>query len=206
MTGVGQRSKNALWTAALLLALLSAAGVAALDGVVSQWTATVPDGPTIWSRGTAMLDSFVLKHFSNYLLGATLMLAGGLLLLLNATRELGFSVLYVGVVQFFTVLIANFARLQLGRLPPFETVAGGDNWFVGAGSFPAVQVAFYAGLFIPLIRLLPRWSLLWILPPFFVAVARVLDQDHYLSDVSASMALAAALAAGLSFLADKGQL
>jgi membrane-associated phospholipid phosphatase len=206
MVGNGERSKNALWTAALLLALLSAAGVAALDGVVARSTATLSDGALVWGGGAAMLDSLLLRNLSHFLLGATLMLAAGLLLLITATRGTGFSLLYVGVVQFFTTLVSELTRLQFGRLPPFESAAGGDNWFVGAGSFPSDQVAFYAGLFFPLIRLFPRGTLLWILPPLYVAAARVLGQEHYLSDVSASLAVAAALAAGLSFLADRGDL
>jgi len=204
MVGAGERSKNALWTAALLLALLSVAGVAALDGVVARSTATLPAGVMSWSRGAVALDSLLLRNLSAFLLGATLMLAAGLLLLIPATRGTGFSLLYVGAVQFFTTLIADLARLQLGRLPPFESAAGGDTWFVGAGSFPSGQAAFYAGLFFPLIRLFPRGAVLWILPPLYVAAARVLGQENYLSDASAALALAAALAAGLSFLADKG--
>lgn len=204
MTGGRQRSVNALWTAALLLALLCVAGIAGLDGVVAKWTATLPEGGTLWGRGTSFLDSLVLKQVSNFLLGAILMLAAGLLLLLQSTRAIGFSLLYLGVVQFFATLIADLGKPQFGRLRPFESVAGGDNWFVGANSFPSGHAAFYAGLFFPLIRLLPRGSFAWILPPLFIASARVLDHDHYLSDVSASLALAAALAAGLSFLADKG--
>ena len=206
MVGNGERSKNALWTAALLLALLSAAGVAALDGVVVRSTATFSEGTMSWSGGAVMLDSLLLRTLSHFLLGATLMLAAGLLLLIPATRGTGYSLLYVGVVQFFTTLVAEFARLQFGRLPPFESAAGGDNWFVGAGSFPSGQAAFYAGLFFPLIRLFPRATLLWILPPLYIAASQVLGHKHYLSDVSASFALAAALAAGLSFLADKGDL
>ncbi|MDP8912224.1 MAG: phosphatase PAP2 family protein [Pseudomonadota bacterium] len=206
MVGAGERSKNALWTAALLLALVSVAGIAALDGFVARSTATLSDGGMIWSGGAVMLDSLLLRNLSHFLLGATLMLAAGLLLLIPATRATGFSLLYVGVVQFFTTLIADFAGSQFGRLPPSQSAAGGDNWFVGAGSFPSGQAAFYAGLFFPLIRLFPRATVLWILPPLYVAAARVLGHFHYLSDVSASLALAAALAAGLSFLADKGEL
>ena len=206
MAGVGDRPKNALWTAALLLALLSVAGIAALDGFVARSSLGMTDGAAAWSSATAALDALLLRNVSNFLLGATLMLAAGLLLLISATRATGYALLYVGVVQFFTTLIADFARLQFGRLPPSLSAAGGDNWFVGAASFPSAQVAFYAGLFFPLIRLFPRGTILWIVPPLYVAGARLLEQDHYLSDVTASFALASALAAGLSFLADKSDL
>ena len=72
-------------------------------------------------------------------------------------------------------------------------------------SFPSGHVAFYAGLFLPLMMLAPRLSPLWAIPPAFVAVARVLDHDHYVSDVTASLALAAALTIGLRFLLEKAE-
>jgi membrane-associated phospholipid phosphatase len=205
MVGVGERSKNALWTAALLLALMSVAGIAALDGFVARSVGPVSD-TALWSTGEVMLDTLLLRNLSHFLLGAILMLAAGLLLLIPAARGTGFSLLYVGVVHFFTTLIADIGRFQFGRLPPFESAAGGDNWFVGAGSFPSGQAAFYAGLFFPLVRLFPRATIIWILPPVYIAAARILQHDNYLSDVSASLALAAALAAGFSFLADRGDL
>jgi membrane-associated phospholipid phosphatase len=81
-----------------------------------------------------------------------------------------------------------------------------DVWFVGANAFPSGHTAFYAGLFFPLLLLLPRAALLWIVPPFFIAMARVIAHDHYLSDVSASLALAAFLAIFLDVIRRKGSL
>jgi len=194
-----------MWALALLFALLAAAGLAGLDLAVARYTATLPDGGTIWSRGTELLDLVVLKEISNFLLGAVLVLAAGLLLVLRATRPVGFALLYIGLVQFVATTVADLSKPPLGRVRPFEAVGGADLWFAGANSFPSGHAAFYAGLFFPLIVLLPRWSPLLVLPPLFIAAARVLEHDHYLSDVSASLALAAALAAGLAFLADKGR-
>ena len=144
------------------------------------------------------LDLVVLKEVSNFLRGALLLLAGGLLLAVRATRRYGWATLYLGLVQFLTTTIADLAKPQLGRLRPSEAMAepgAADVWFVGANSFPSGHTAFYAGLFLPLMLLLPHWRWLWALPPLFIAAARLLAHDHYLSDVAASLALGAAMTA-----------
>src|SRR5688572_30240919 len=165
------------WIAALAFTLIAAAGLLGVDAAMSRWTATLPQDQTLWDRGTAWLDLIVLKEVSNFLLGAILLLAGGLLLVLRATRRFGWATLYLGLVQFLTTTIADLAKPQLGRLRPWEAMAepgAGDVWFVGANSFPSGHTAFYAGLFLPLMLLLPRWSWLWALPPLFIALARIL--------------------------------
>ena len=192
------------WIAALAFALVAAAGLLGLDRGIAGWTANLPAGEKLWDRGTGLLDLLVLKEVSNFLLGAVLLLAAGILLALRATRGLGWATLYLGLVQFLTTTIADLAKPQLGRLRPYEAMAepgAPDIWFVGANSFPSGHAAFYAGLFFPLMLLLPRWTLLWALPPLFIAAARVLAHDHYLSDVAASLALAAAMTAAWAPLA-----
>ena len=75
-----------------------------------------------------------------------------------------------------------------------------DLWFVGASAFPSGHAAFYSGLFFPLMLILPRWTFLWLLIPLFIIIARVVQHRHYLSDVTASIALAAVLAIAFRFL------
>ena len=208
MTAIFQvPAARAFWIAAFAFALVGAAGMLGIDPLLARWTATLPQGATIWDRGTGLLDLVALKEVSNFLLGAILLLAGAILLALRATRALGRVTLYLGLVQFLTTTIADLAKPQLGRLRPDEAMAEPgalDTWFVGANSFPSGHAAFYAGLFFPLMLLLPRWTLLWALPPLFVALARLLSHDHYLSDVAASLALAAAMTAALAPLARRG--
>jgi membrane-associated phospholipid phosphatase len=112
------------------------------------------------------------------------------------------------VVQFATTVVADLSKPPFGRLRPHEAMelpALQDTWFVGANSFPSGHTAFYAGLFFPLVLIFPRWLLLWLLPPFFIAVARVVEHDHYLSDVAASLTVAALLAVGFSRLRRHGR-
>ena len=46
----------------------------------------------------------------------------------------------------------------------------------------------------------PRWTFLFAIPPLFVGASQVLDNQHYLSDVSAALALAALVTGGFAFL------
>ncbi|HYE26753.1 MAG TPA: phosphatase PAP2 family protein [Allosphingosinicella sp.] len=195
-----------LWLAAALFALLAAAGAFGLDATVARWTAGGADG-SFWDIGTRWLDLLTLKEISNFLLGALLLLAAAGLLAVSRTRTLGWPLLYLGLVQSVSTVAADLSKPQLGRLRPFEAAApgGADTWFVGANSFPSGHVAFYAGLFLPLTVLVPRWTAAWLLPPLFIAAARMLENDHYLSDVAASLALAAALAAALAPLAHRAR-
>lgn len=191
----------------LAFALVAVAGLFGLDAVVAQWTAGLSDGGTLWDWGTALLDLIALKEISTFLLGALLIVAAGLLLVIRAMRGPGWLLLYVGLVQFATTTVADLSKPQFGRLRPYEAMAGPggmDSWFVGANSFPSGHTAFYAGLFFPLMLLFPRWAPLLAIAPLFIAAARVLEHDHYLSDVSVSLALAAALTAAFSAIARKG--
>jgi membrane-associated phospholipid phosphatase len=193
--------RSALFLIAAASTALAAAGFLGLDGAL---TPRGEAAPAAAGRVLALLDLLALKEISNFLLGFMLLVAAGTLLAGRRTHRTGWSLLYLGLVQFVATTIADLAKPVFGRLRPFEASAG-DVWFVGANSFPSGHTAFYAGLFFPLIFLLPRAAWLWVLLPLFVAALRVLQHDHYLSDVAASLALAAALAAALSPLVRRGR-
>jgi membrane-associated phospholipid phosphatase len=193
------------WAAAFF-ALVALLGIAWFDPLVATATAGGAAG-SLWSRGTAWLDLLVLKEVSNFLLGALLLVAAAVALAVRATRRrLGWRLLYLALVQSLSTLIADLAKPPLGRLRPFEAAreGGADVWWVGANSFPSGHTAFYAGLFLPLILIFPRYAPLLALPPLFVAISRVVENDHYPGDVAASIALAAGLSAGLAFLLRRG--
>jgi membrane-associated phospholipid phosphatase len=202
--GGDRRAVAALWTMALFFAVIAAAGLVALDPmVVASIAPAAPD--SFWGRGIVLLDSLALRDVGDYLLGFALLLAGLLLIVLRSTRSIGFPLLYLGLVQLLAYAAADLSKPWLGRVRPSEALSGGDLWFAAGNSFPSGHTAFYAGLFFPLILIFPRLSPLWAIPPLFVAAARVMEQDHYLSDVSVSLAVSAALAALLAFVAEKGR-
>jgi membrane-associated phospholipid phosphatase len=203
-TGGDRRAVTALWTIALFFALLTAAGLAGLDQIVAG-SLSEGSADAFWGRGVSLLDALAMREVGDFVLGFALILAGLLLLVMGSTRSIGFPLLYVGLVQLLAYLAADLSKPWFGRVRPSEALSGGDLWFVGANSFPSGHAAFYAGLFLPFILLFPRLSPLWAIPPLFVAAARVMERDHYLSDVAASLAVAAALAALLAFVAEKGR-
>jgi membrane-associated phospholipid phosphatase len=197
-----------LWVIALLAGLLFAGGLLGLDRVVASWSVHDQAGESIFGAGTGLMDLLALKEISNFLLGLLLLAVAIGLLIVRATRGIGWPLLYVAAVQFAATIVADLSKPQFGRLRPDEATmqsAGADTWFVGANAFPSGHTAFYAGLFFPLLLLLPRWAVVWLLPPLFIAIARVVQHDHYLSDVAASIALAALLSIGLSFILRRDQ-
>jgi len=195
-----RRSVIAFTSVAAAFAFLAATAVPTLDRPLSDWAAAHPRGGTIWETGIRLMDMLALKEISNFLLGPILMIAGGVLFLLSSTRRNGWMFLYVGAVQFTSTVVADLAKPLIGRLRPDEAIAGVDKWLAGGNAFPSGHTAFYAGLFFPLMLIAPRWTFLFAIPPLYVAAARVLENDHYLSDVTASLALAALVTGGLAFI------
>ena len=202
-----KHATRALWAVAALAILLTAAGILGPDASVASWTAGLPQGGTVWDKGTALLDLIALKHISTFLLGFLLLITAAVMVAIRRTRRTGWILLYLGAVQFASTVIADLSKPLFGRLRPFEAVqqSGVDTWFVGANSFPSGHTAFYAGLFLPLMLIFPRLAWLWPIPPLFIAAARVAEHDHYLSDVTVSIALAALLAIAFKFLLAKNE-
>lgn len=201
--GGDRRAVTALWTIALFFALAAAAGLAGIDSIVAA--AVQEPAGSFWEKGVSWLDAGAALGTWDYLAGSVLLIAGVLTLALAATRPTGFALLYIGLVQLLCYGAAELAASWFGRVRPSEALSGGDLWFAGGSSFPSVHGAFYAGLFLPLILLFPRLAPLWALPPLFVAAAMVLQQQHHLSDVAASLAWAAALAALLAFVGERAR-
>lgn len=190
-------------TIAIFFALLAAAGLAGADRIV---VAEVdPGAGSVWTRGVALVDLGVLRSVGVWLLPIILVWAALILLVLRATRGIGFPLLYLGLVHLFAFGAADLASPRLGRVGPAEAASGGDLWFASGNAFPSATAAFYAGFFFPLVLLFPRLWPLWLAPPLLVSASLVMAEVHYLSDVGASLALAAALAAALSFVAEKGR-
>ncbi len=108
---------------------------------------------------------------------------------------------FVGTTLLLSRVISGTLKNVFERVRPFEwskSRAPADFFVDGGSSFPSGHAAFYLGLFVPLAMLYPRWK--WPLLGFasLAALARVFDQDHYLSDILASALVALLLAFGLA--------
>jgi len=208
MTELQTRLLRAMWTLAAVCAVLAAAGLVGLDKAVASWVATLPGKGGVLHDGVALLDLATLKNNSTFLLGPILLMVAAALLVLRSTRPMGWTMLYIGSVQFVSTVVADLAKPQFGRFRPSEALAdpgGADLWFVGGNSFPSGHTAFYAGLFFPLMLVFPRWWPLFTIVPLFVAAQRIVSNDHYLSDVGASFTLAALTTVALAAILRKAQ-
>lgn len=188
----GYKRTPLLWSIAGLALLAVLAGLAGLDQLIAERLG--PDSDPL-APLVAALDAVALKDISNFLLGALLLVVAAIAMAMPPLRAKARLLLYVGAVQFASTTVTDLAKPLFGRLRPSEALAAGQNdaWFLGANSFPSGHVGFYAGLVFPIVAIWPKaWPV--IIVPLLVAAQRMLSLDHYLSDVSASLAVAALLA------------
>lgn len=200
----GTRAASSVALAGAAAMATAAAGVLGLDAIVAQATAgrsavEMPLGAIVDA-----LDLIALKGISSFLLSFVLIVVAGGLLALK--RRGGWTLFYIGLVQFLSTTITDLSKPPFGRLRPYEAMPDGigiDRWFGGGQSFPSGHTAFYFGLFAPLIMLWPRYTALWLVVPLIVATQRLVAHDHYLSDVAASTALATLLSVALAGVAQR---
>jgi membrane-associated phospholipid phosphatase len=199
------------WLTAGAGSLLIVSGLAGADSVLARADFTGDGVDRVWSLALSLLDLASGKEIAAFLLGAVLILAA---LLRNGLRRRSLwsgRLFYVGAAQLLCTAIADFAKPPFGRFRPFQALAEGgghDRWFMGPdyGSFPSGHAAFYAGLFLPLAMLFPRWAAPLLAIPLLVGAQRIASHDHYASDVGASFLLAGLVAGGLCRLLAPGSL
>ncbi|MBI1732890.1 MAG: phosphatase PAP2 family protein [Gammaproteobacteria bacterium] len=196
-------SRSGLVRFAAVTALFTLVAFPAIDRPVAEFIrASGWEGAWIFSAGTALFDTISGKNLSKFLPGLALAVAGGMLMVPARFRRRGTALLFVGAAHVLSTLICGMSKNVFGRLRPFELLEAGNwdqVWFVAGGnSFPSGHAGYYFGLFLPLVYLFPRrrWALLAI--PFFIAAARIIENLHFLSDVTASMAVAAVITAVLA--------
>jgi len=179
------------------MAALTLIGITLLDLPIASWLLRSGfEGLALFDRGTELLDLVTGKEVSKFLLGGLIVLAGALLAASRRSRHLGFAALYVGAVQLLGTLIAGVSKNVFGRVRPHEVLQddlAATMWQAGGSSFPSGHTAFYFGLFLPLAVLLPQWRWPLLVIPIFIGLARINANDHYLSDVTASIGLVAVL-------------
>jgi membrane-associated phospholipid phosphatase len=151
----------------------------------------------ILQQGTSFLEVISGFPIARYALSYALLTAGLILSFWNSTRAAAWMLLFIGCAQFVTRIAAGTLKGVFERLRPFEVIQAGDwDWkfFGGHGSsFPSGHAAHFWGLFFPLAFLFPRYRLPLLIVPLFISVARVGVNDHWCSDVLASIAIAAAI-------------
>ncbi|HXK58493.1 MAG TPA: phosphatase PAP2 family protein [Acidobacteriota bacterium] len=149
------------------------------------------------TAGTHWLDTVTGKELSKFLIGLVISGCGLALLFPFRTRYWGSGALFVGIVQLLGTILSGTSKNIFGRLRPFQVIQAADwshQWFSGGSAFPSGHAGFYFGLFLPLAYLFPVWRWPLLLVAWFIAVARVNANDHFISDIGASILLVALLA------------
>jgi membrane-associated phospholipid phosphatase len=176
-------------------ALVALLGFLGLDRVIAQTVNSSQPWP-IWSAGTHWLEILFGFPLSKWATGFALLLVS-LACFIARHRATARALAVVAVVQLATRLTVGVLKGVTPRLRPFEVLAEGlwdAQWFQEHGSsFPSGHAAHFWGLLFPIAWFYPRLAL-WLLPlPVFVSAARVAVNDHFLSDVAVSGAIAALL-------------
>ncbi len=136
---------------------------------------------------------------SKWLPGFIEIFIGAVLFFTMKRRDWGRIFFFAGTTFLFARLVAGVLKNVFLRIRPhqlFETGGYGDTFFIdGGNSFPSGHTAHFWGLFLPFFLLFPRARPVLAIVPLFIAVDRILETDHYLSDVlfSASLTLLFAL-------------
>ncbi len=161
------------------------------SGIESMW---------IFTEGTKLLDTICARDVWRFLLGSVIVGVGVVALAVRGWRRLAPVLLFTGWVHLTSYFTALVVKSLFGRLRPaqlFESQTWDASWFAGGGSFPSGHVAYYVSLFLPLMVVFPRWRRRLIVIPAFIVIARINENDHFLSDTTGSIALVALITAGL---------
>lgn len=194
--------RHPLVIAALLAALVTGAGIVALDSPIAVSMAALGGRQSPW-LGDAMgvLELLTGLTLPRYVLGGSL--AGiGLFLwrpwqraVPKRWRTSGRAAIFVGLTHLLVRVGGGMTKGWFGRLRPFEALAAGDleqTFFrPGGNAMPSGHVLHIAALAFSLGVVRPRT--LWLSMPVlaFVAVARIATIDHFFSDVTGALAVAA---------------
>lgn len=194
-------SKRALALTVLACALLASVSIFGFDRRIAEAVhASAAASAAVFVDGTRALDavsgrSLLHSHaLSGVLLGGILFMLGVLIWTFQRGSHLARALLFTGGVQLATIASAFGLKQVFGRLRPEQILSHGSwdhIWFSGGDSFPSGHNAFFWGLFLPLMYLFPRWRIPLLIIPLFIALARIDTSFHFLSDVLASVALAA---------------
>lgn len=139
---------------------------------------------------TALLDSFSL-YIAWLLLGAFTL--GTLLIFSRKTRTTGFVFLTLVLAHVLASVATSTMKTEFRRARPEVYLkegtqsAGFFNNETRDYSFPSSHTSFYLSLFLPAALAFRRCAPLLLLIPVVVTLGRVVQNEHYLSDVLCSI-------------------
>ena len=189
--------------ASLVLLAATVLSIVTIDGPIA--VAATHVAPTLKQFAlsfTNVLEIVFLFSISKFASGALVLVVAAALAPVRRLRAVSWTLAFAGSAQLLTRLVAGVLKNAFLRSRPFEALADGswsDQFFATAGSsFPSGHAAHFWGFFFALALVMPRrrW---WLLPiTLLLSIARVLVNDHYVSDILASATLAAAITSALA--------
>lgn len=162
------------------------------------------DTSAVANSGVRLLEIVFGFDISKWAWGLLALFTGFTLLAFRSRRASGWMLIFVAASHLTSRLVAGVLKNVFSRSRPYELLESGtwnSQFFQdGGSSFPSGHAVHFWGLFFALAYLFPkcRWPLAIL--PVFVSLARVLVNDHFLSDVLASVAIAAAFTLGFTYL------
>jgi len=194
-------AKRLAWiSAALLVAIF--ASIAVVDRPLALFIENQLGGVTRMAGGvTTSLEWIFAFDLSKYLYAFVLLLIGVAFHAVQRNMVRARYFYFIGTTLLLSRVISGTLKNVFERVRPSEWLksrAPADFFVDGGSSFPSGHAAFYFGLFLPLALLFPRFKWAFLAFAFLAALARVFEQDHYLSDILASALVAVLLAFGLT--------
>jgi membrane-associated phospholipid phosphatase len=126
---------------------------------------------------------------SKFLTGAVIVFAALVCFAIRRWRAVARPLLLLGIAQLATRLIAGMLKNVFLRPRPFEALDG--HFFSAGSSFPSGHAAhFWPFVFVAMLAF-PRLRIPALLLALFVSISRIAVNDHFVSDVAASAAIAA---------------
>jgi membrane-associated phospholipid phosphatase len=147
------------------------------------------------SRFTGVIEVIFGFSLSIYTSGLAVLVLAAMLALHRRFRSTARVMVWIALIQLTTRFAVDVLKPVFDRLRPHEAMTDGllhDRFFAGVGnSFPSGHAAHFWGFFFALALLFPKWWLPLLIVPVLVSAARVIANDHYVSDVMASATVAA---------------
>jgi len=139
---------------------------------------------------------------SPVLVWAVFLLAGSILLFIQKNKMYGMVFFIVIVVNLIATYTTSQIKTFTDRARPsyfFENPNTPDflNPDIDGDSFPSAHASFYWSIFLPFAFVFRRYAVFLIIVPLLISISRMVQGHHYLSDVSASLAIVWLLSAVL---------
>lgn len=127
-----------------------------------------------------------------YIVAAVILIVGIWLLVRDKTNQRAKIFFFIGATLVSSRLITRALKNIFDRSRPYVFLndRSVSDFFGSGDSFPSGHATNYFSFFLPLMVLFPRYKWALLVLPVFIALQRVIVNDHYLSDVLAGTLVA----------------